>query len=286
MTILRGVQVGQSARPDHIKALADKGVTLVRYEICPEPNPSPEDWASRLHVYSMRLGEMAVACPKVKFVADLHRVPSVSGVPPHWAESAWQRLGARLNDLPNVIGYGILNEPPFGAEMTEAVMRRGWAATGAPDKKKPVLTYPHGDPPHFRGARPYRPLPKGWYECHMYLPMHLTHQGDVPGHNHPAGAKYPAMDGATVTFGRPHLERLLQPVINFAKRYRQKVYIGEFSISNFADEETRLNYLRDVIDIFEARAWHWTYHAMFESPIWEPSPKVLELLESYWKRGG
>ncbi|HWH70495.1 MAG TPA: hypothetical protein VNT26_14000, partial [Candidatus Sulfotelmatobacter sp.] len=64
------------------------------------------------------------------------------------------------------------------------------------------------------------------------------------------------------------LERALQPVIDFQQRYNVHIYIGEFSAIRWAPEHSAGRYLSDLIEIFEAQGWDWSYHAFREWNGW------------------
>ncbi len=50
--------------------------------------------------------------------------------------------------------------------------------------------------------------------------------------------------------------------------YNVHIYIGEFSAIRWAPDNSAYRYLKDVIDIFEAHDWDWSYHAFREWDGW------------------
>lgn len=50
------------------------------------------------------------------------------------------------------------------------------------------------------------------------------------------------------------------------KKYRARIYVGEFSAAAWAPGAEK--YLADCISIFEEYGWDWTYHSFRESPVW------------------
>jgi hypothetical protein len=46
------------------------------------------------------------------------------------------------------------------------------------------------------------------------------------------------------------------------------IYIGEFSAIRWAPEGSAARYLSDLIEIFEAHGWDWSYHAFREWSGW------------------
>ncbi len=64
------------------------------------------------------------------------------------------------------------------------------------------------------------------------------------------------------------MERALEPAIDFQRRYNVQIYIGEFSAIRWAPNESACRYLSDLIDLFEAHNWDWSYHAFREWSGW------------------
>ena len=67
---------------------------------------------------------------------------------------------------------------------------------------------------------------------------------------------------------KAELERALHPVVDFQKRFNVQIYMGEFSAIRLAPNQSAHRYLKDVIDIFEAHDWDWSYHAFREWSGW------------------
>ena len=63
------------------------------------------------------------------------------------------------------------------------------------------------------------------------------------------------------------IRRELAPVLEFQRRHKCKIYVGEFSAAAWAPGAE--NYLRDCIELFEEYGWDWTYHAFREAPVWD-----------------
>ncbi len=102
------------------------------------------------------------------------------------------------------------------------------------------------------------------YSVHMYLPHAFTHQGvyaSGPAYRYPGLIEGKQWDKA-------QLERALRPAIAFQERYHVHLYIGEFSAIRWAPDNSACRYLGDLIDIFEAHGWDWSYHAFREWSGW------------------
>jgi hypothetical protein len=115
--------------------------------------------------------------------------------------------------------------------------------------------------------RELRPInvPNVVYSVHMYLPHQFTHQGVFESIKKPY--VYPGeIEGQR--WDKARLEAALRPVVDFQAAYGVHVYVGEFSAIRWAPEGSACRYIRDLIDIFEARGWDWTYHAFREWQGW------------------
>ena len=58
------------------------------------------------------------------------------------------------------------------------------------------------------------------------------------------------------------LNKALNPIIEFQKKYGAKIYCGEFSVIRWAPGAEF--WLRDVLELLEKNQWNWTYHAYRE----------------------
>ncbi|MEA3366958.1 MAG: cellulase family glycosylhydrolase, partial [Planctomycetota bacterium] len=138
-------------------------------------------------------------------------------------------------------------------------------------------------------------VPHVVYSAHMYAPHKFTHQ--MLYDNTRGTYRYPGqVDGKM--WDKAALERALKPVVDFQKTYNVHIYLGEFSAIRWAPDQSAHRYLRDCIDLFEARGWDWTYHAFREWDGWsvehgpdrhdhkpsaEPTPRKRLLLEWFAK---
>ena len=67
---------------------------------------------------------------------------------------------------------------------------------------------------------------------------------------------------------KAQLEEVLQPVVDFQRKYGVHIYIGEFSAIRWAPGDSAYRYLKDLIDVFETNGWDWSYHAFREWSGW------------------
>lgn len=272
--ILRGAQVSSYASAADIQVLSDAGVNLIRYQIAPFVLQRVADWRKHVTEHSEILRSLKATFPDITWVADLHRAPPGS-LKLGLIHDAWAEI-IRITKVKHV---SVLNEPPFRAPLTEDIMNRigRWAnASGL----QPILTFPRSDPPHFRGAFDYADVPGAWYDVHMWLPFRLTHQG-VFADKWPPGEQYPK----GLRLHKQKLKKLLEPVRDFQKLYNVPIYLSEFGCSTFADDFTRADYIKDVIDIAEEYGWHWTVHAFREAEVWNlETETVWTVLKKAWSR--
>ncbi|MPM97310.1 hypothetical protein SDC9_144483 [bioreactor metagenome] len=99
------------------------------------------------------------------------------------------------------------------------------------------------------------------YSPHFYSPHSYTHQG-VLGQ---VRWSYPGViDG--VYWDKEQLRVSMKDAIEFQKKYNVPIFVGEFSVINWAKGGDR--YLKDMIELFEEYGWDWTYHAFREYPGW------------------
>ncbi|HEX3000146.1 MAG TPA: cellulase family glycosylhydrolase, partial [Armatimonadota bacterium] len=183
----------------------------------------------------------------------------------------WQRIARRYKRVRGIWGYDLANEPiegviPENLADWEELAARTAHAIRAIDRVRTLIVEPA------QGANPYglsdfEPIdvPNVVYSVHMYLPHAFTHQGVHD--NWSKSYTYPGeIQGQH--WDKAQLEAALKPAIDFQKNYGVQIYIGEFSAIRWAPDGSACRYLKDVIDIFEAHGWDWTYHAFREWSGW------------------
>jgi len=103
------------------------------------------------------------------------------------------------------------------------------------------------------------------YDIHMYQPFLYAFQG-IKGHKD--NIKYPGIINTRSIFpiydkhpnsfwDKKLLTEVVQPLINFQKRYSVPIFVGEFGAVIWAPN--RDSYLTDSIDTFEKNSWGWAY---------------------------
>ena len=107
------------------------------------------------------------------------------------------------------------------------------------------------------------------YSLHMYDPMPFTHQKVYsiwPNTVYYGNASSLSPNQWTIA----NLRQALVEVHNFVQKYHQPVYVGEFSATRYAPTADRLQYLKDLISIFNTEGWAWTYENFSTSYVWDP----------------
>ncbi len=182
----------------------------------------------------------------------------------------WQRMATRYKDAKPIWGYDLANEPvesliEEGCDDWQGLAERAARAIRAIDPQRAIIIEPAawGGPDGLNELVPL-PVSNVVYSVHMYVPHAFTHQGV-----HGAGPsyRYPGLiEGKQ--WDKAQLEAALRPVIEFQEACGVQIYIGEFSAIRWAPDGSAGRYLKDLIEIFEARGWDWSYHAFREWHGW------------------
>ncbi|WP_043588867.1 cellulase family glycosylhydrolase [Geminisphaera colitermitum] len=113
------------------------------------------------------------------------------------------------------------------------------------------------------------------YSVHNYQPHAYTHQGvknlegtDLKQAYEKIKQPWPGQfgDSGGGVWDAARLRKELAPAIEFARKNKARIYVGEFGVARWAPDAAQ--YLRDNIELFEELGWDWTYHAFRESHIW------------------
>jgi aryl-phospho-beta-D-glucosidase BglC (GH1 family) len=182
----------------------------------------------------------------------------------------WEMMARRYSNNTTIVGFDLANEPveelvAEDCDDWQALAERAGRAIRAVDPKRTLIVEPSnwGGPEAIKNLEPLT-LTNVIYSVHMYVPTAFTHQTVFGGTNTHV---YPGTIDHQV-WNRERLQQVLQPVMDFQKAYRVPIYIGEFSAIRWAPDQSAYRYLRDVIEIFEANGWDWSYHAFREWQGW------------------
>jgi hypothetical protein len=151
------------------------------------------------------------------------------------------------------VSFDILNEGQHDA--WPALALRVIQAIRAVDPTRTIIyePAPHASPSAFAGMTPL-PFDGIVYSPHMYDPHPYTHQGIYDSDPPPAYEP-----GAATTW--------LQPVIDFQQRHNVPIYVGEFGCIRWAPH--RFDYIAEVLNVFNAQGWGWSFHAWGEWDGWD-----------------
>lgn len=299
-TTWRGAQIGLLPNPPVYESLLDKKANIIRYQVADvsgQLNMLDEyAWKDLVRLYLDYLETLIpIFRGRARIVLDIHHPPGgfepngragmfTGSVP--WGKEAlltmWEEIATRFIGNEDVLVYDILNEPAGGqAKVAELNVEAVQRIRAIDTKTRISISSAYGDPAKFASVPFIANDNRIWYQAHMYLPFQLTHQG-VSGY--PTGKEYPS--------GSLNIDKLreyLKPVREFQITHNAKIYIGEFSISTFAAEETRRNYLGDLLYLFERRGWDYTYHYwenLAVPNVWDIQnhPWVGEVLYAEWDK--
>jgi len=289
---LRGAMINpDSLTQADLHTLAiDWGANLVRWQLVrwntPDEQNSFEAYDEWLDERLQKL-DQGIAWAKsmgVMVVVDLHSPPggeflsagyqgASGGIFNNPAAQAklvdvWRKIAARYKGEKQIWAFELMNEPvdddtAEGCDDWQTLALRAGEAIRKidPDRTLIVDAPADGAPEGFVGFRPV-PLARVVYTFHMYIPYDFTYQ-----HPGAAGAplKYPGIIGGRI-WDKIDLQKAMLPAIEFCRRYRVQMYVGEFSAIRWAPGGE--NYLADLISIFEANHWDWSYHAFREWQGW------------------
>ncbi len=285
---LRGMMSGGDLSEAALKAFGqDWNANLLRFQLS---NPKRAELSTSekvdawLKPHLERLEQTLPLCRKygVKVAIDLHAGPGatqdeVLGNHLSWSKSSqdelvrvWRLLATKFKDEPAVWGYDLLNEPSEESYTGENLDWNRLAEHVAKaireiDPEKPIIVEPVGGA--VESLKTFVPLsvPNVIYSIHFYEPAELTHQG-IYGRQ--AGIAYPGVIGGKA-WDKKAIEKALAPAVEFQRKYKVPIYVGEFSVARWAPGESGARWLRDVIEVFESHGWDWSYHAFREADCWD-----------------
>lgn len=292
-TRLRGMNCYGSFTAQDFQDLKDWGVNHIRYQIT-NPQLVEENGQWKFNDRTKKSIDAVLELAKqvdIGVVLDLHaQGPFFPGdiwkaeTLANWENpenraklvSLWKWIAETYKDDKTVIAYEILNEPApprnergfralgeINAMVTKAIREiDGWhtIVVSGPEFSRPgkmMETVVTGDP-------------NTVYTFHMYEPTELTHQG-ISWMNAPAGVTYPG----TIPLGwkeprtptmvdKDFLNAKMEPVVEFQRKYKVRIWVGEFACRRIAPNNSAYPWLKDVLEGLEAHSWDWAYHCFRE----------------------
>jgi len=290
---LRGAMVSPNIDAAGLKVLGgDWNANLIRFQLIRSgrsgQSSSLADYDQWLDGELEKLDRVLPICEAqgIKIVVDLHSPPGGKATQGGYMGSdaglfqdakaqnkfvdLWHKIALRYKGAKPIWAYDLANEPveedvAEGCEDWQGLAERAARAIRSVDPERAIIMEPTGwgGPDGFKDLVPI-PVSNVVYSVHMYVPHAFTHQGVFekgPAWDYPG-------DIQGKLWNRAELERTLQPVIDFQKRYRAHIYVGEFSTIRWAPNLSAERYLSDVIEIFESHGWDWSYHAFREWQGW------------------
>jgi endoglucanase len=211
---------------------------------------------------------------------------------------AWRRIARRLLPLrEHIVGYDLINEPldrsvlPAPPKAWRDLAIKIIAGIREVDPDTWIIFEP-GPGGTFAGFFDLEPLPdaKVMYSGHFYFPHMFTHQGihnvagteltkamlevnlsypfpvaDLKGDNWEL--VFHRLPDLTV-FDRAAIDRIAAPALEFQRKHKVPIYLGEFSVVRWAPHDAALRYLGDIVDFCEKNSWSWSYHSFREFHGW------------------
>jgi endoglucanase len=291
--------VAPYAPAQDVREVLELGANLIRYQIV-----DPSGAAGRMEAYDYTVwvrNHLAYIMDELlptlegpdRLVVDLHTPPGgyliEPGKAPTYAmytvqpwhretfKDAWQIIVEWLGDQPKVLAFDLLNEPAGTPHQITALYRNTIKRIRGTGCTVPcIVSTPYGDPARVKDLYVYPKAHNVWYQVHMYEPLNVTHQG-VNGF--PVGKVYPGPQT-----GLARMQKVLLPFKRFLNVNHVRGFVGEFSISSYADAVSRANYARDAISCFEEMGVEWCWHAWREAAVWQPSDDVLVTLMKAWEK--
>ncbi len=307
--VVRGFMSGGGISRKYFADARTWGANVVRLQVFPAREAAAmgkdfwEAWPSFLDGVEKNVQQARDA--GVKVIVDLHEPPFLKvpvDQPELWNRPdleetfcrAWKDLAVRLLPYKETVwAYDLLNEPldrsqlPWPPRQWRPLAIKIIHAIRTVDPTTWII-YEPGPGSMFRGFEGLVPLPDSHviYGGHFYYPQEFTHQGvyDIKGTDLAEAMKkinvhYPGVIG-TVNWNKEQLAHVLKPADDFQAKWHVPIYVGEFSVIRWAPKEDAVRWLQDVVDLFEARGWSWTYHAFREFNGWS-----LEHDEKFWMMG-
>lgn len=224
----------------------------------------------------------------------------------------WKNIATTFLPYRDIIwGYDLVCEPldnkqlPYPPKQWRGIAIKVIEAIRTIDDKTWII-YEPGPSGRFAGFKNLEPLPdkRVIYSAHYYFPHEFTHVGI--NRREDINVKYPVKIsdlngtdwGMKSIFQGPPLripaekctawdkdfqKLILQPTVEFQRKYNVPIFVGEFSTVRWGDKESSIRYLREAIEIFEEYGWSWSYFSYNGFTGW--NPEQSEGPESYWFTG-
>jgi aryl-phospho-beta-D-glucosidase BglC (GH1 family) len=193
-------------------------------------------------------------------------------------DTNWQIIAKMYHGNLTVAGYDLINEPISpspGGVAAWTTLASQWITDIRTIDPEHVIIFeptPGGIPEAFTGLKPL-PFSNIVYSTHMYEPYQFSSQGLM----FTTFMSYPTTSSSIGTVDKATVSSILQPIRDFVTAYNLPVYVGEFSAVRWAPDDSSNTYVSDLISLFEAEGYSWTYHCWRGYQGWD-----AELPESWF----
>lgn len=165
----------------------------------------------------------------------------------------WHFLADRYSDVSAVAGYDVLNEPvlPF---LNESALKDLYdkVTKEIRDADKKHIIFLEGNFWAQRIGCLGAPSDKNTvYSIHTYAPLDFTH-------NFRMGLSYPGK-AYSITWNKKRFELLSKPYRAFMEGNKVPLYMGEFGVNARDGYYGEIEWVDDMISVFEDMGMHWTY---------------------------
>ncbi len=205
--------------------------------------------------------ERALAA-KLMVILDMHEFGAMGTAPEENKEkflSFWRQVSERLQDAPREVVFELLNEPSRGltAEMWNGYLAEAMAIVRATNPTRTVIIGPAGY--NNINSLYQLKLPEDDRDIiltvHYYSPFDFTHQGaSWAGKADKVGVKW---EGTAEE--KAAIERDFARAAAWGREYKRPIFLGEFGVYDKAEMESRVRYLRFVVETAEQLGWSWAY---------------------------
>ncbi len=198
-----------------------------------------------------------------------------SSIATHFSHRGPELVAYQLLSEPVLIIGGKSFSPPqwkkFQADIIETIRKKD------PNRWIAVAAAPWGLPSSYKNYE-LLPFHNIVYGAHMYEPHVYTHQGIrkyKEKYTYPGNIKGKMWD-------RKRLILSLSSLKSFQLEYGVPVWIGEFSAIRWAPGAEQ--YVYDLISIFDAYGWAWTYFSLNGWHGWNPDYNHHQPVKEEWKQ--
>lgn len=165
-------------------------------------------------------------------------------------KKGWQAIAARYKNNNFILGYELMNEAVVSDYRYWQLMQETVSAIREDDKNH-LIAIQASQNWQLQKMDDNNIL----YVWHFYKPLYFTHQNVnwITTYDTDKPVKYPGYakdySGRESYFDKNKLNESISYIASFKKRYNIPIIIGEFCVSTYADEESKKNWVKDIVDL-------------------------------------